>query len=419
MSTQVNAIEVKALKKSYKLYKKPSDRLREILHPFRKKYHTQFEALKEISFEIPRGQILGIIGKNGSGKSTLLKILTGILTPTSGSVMVNGKVSALLELGAGFNPELTGLQNIFLNGSLMGYSELEMSTKLNDILSFADIGEFVHQPVRMYSSGMFVRLAFAVAINVDPDILIVDEALSVGDIRFQQKCLRKIREFFERGKTVIFVGHDLGTIKNFCTHCIWLNEGSLIASGTPQNVTNDYTSFMVYGMTSDVKDSQVLDVGQWIDLSGFESFGDREALIEAVRIKDENGLTPALFMGGEQISLDLKISAKSFLANPILGFVVKDRLGRHIFGGNSYVNETPIESIPPGSHTYQINFKFPHITNGDYVLTLSLAQGDQEDHVQKHWIHDCFIFKVANPALKYHNGDGLVFSQGLSFLRTQ
>ncbi len=410
-----NAVEVKSLKKVYKLYKKPSDRLREALHPLRKSFHKNFEALKDLSFEIPRGEVLGIIGKNGSGKSTLLKIISGVLTPSSGSAEVKGNVAALLELGAGFNPDLTGVQNIFLNGSLMGYSENEMKARLGEILDFADIGDFVYQPVRMYSSGMFVRLAFAVAINVDPDILIVDEALSVGDIRFQQKCLRKIKDFFEKGKTVIFVGHDLSTINSFCTRCIWIDEGRLMASGVPQDVTKEYTSFMVYGMTSEIKASVVVQNNQWINVSRFESFGDREAVIEEIRIRDVNGLSPSLFLGGEDIEMDIRISASRKITNPILGFVVKDRLGRHIFGGNSFVNEARIDTIAPGVHNYVIAFNFPHITNGDYLLTLALAQGVQEDHVQKHWVHDCYIFKMCNPALKYRNGDGIVFEKGLTF----
>ncbi len=413
------AFKVDNLNKSYKLYKKPSDRLRETLNPFRKAYHTRFEALKDLSFEIPKGQVLGIIGKNGSGKSTLLKILTGVLTPTSGTCQRNGKIAALLELGAGFNPELTGIQNVFLNGSLMGFSEAEMNARLDDILNFADIGEFIHQPVKMYSSGMFVRLAFAVAINVDPDILIVDEALSVGDIRFQQKCLRKIQDFFQQGKTVIFVGHDLTTINTFCSWCMWINEGKIIAMGPPRDITKEYTSFMIYGMVSDSKEETKAPSVNWIDTEKFESFGDREAVISSFKIEDQNSGTPSLFMGGEKISIDLKITAINTVTDPIIGFVVTDRLGRACFGGNSYVNDTKLETIAKGEHTYRISFEFPHITNGDYLLTLSIAQGVQSEHVQKHWVHDCFIFKVGNPALKYRNGDGLVFNTGLNFQKIQ
>lgn len=411
MSNSNISISVKNVSKSYKLYKKPSDRLREVLHPFRKSYHIEFSALKDISFEIPKGQILGIVGKNGSGKSTLLKILTGILTPTTGQVHVDGRISALLELGAGFNPELTGMENIFLNGSLMGISEKEMLSKVADIIEFADIGEFIHQPVKMYSSGMFVRLAFAVAINVDPDILIIDEALSVGDIRFQQKCYRKIQDFFEKGKTVIFVGHDLSVINNFCSWCLWINEGQLMRSGPPKEVTKDYTSFMVYGMTSDVSSSVQSNNNQgWIETGSFESFGDMEATVQALRVQDQNGKCPEIYLGGESVSIDLRVNAQTTIDQPILGFVVKDRLGKSVFGSNNFVSDMFLSAIPKGNHIYRISFPFPHISNGEYLLTLAIAQGNQHDHIQKHWVHDCFVFKVANPALKYRNGDGLVLN---------
>ena len=212
------AIKVTNLSKVYKLYDKPADRLKESLHPLKKKYHKEFYALNDVSFEIKKGETVGIIGKNGAGKSTLLKIITGVLTPSGGHVHVNGRIASLLELGAGFNPEYTGVENIYLQGTLMGYTKEEMESKIQAILDFADIGDFVYQPVKSYSSGMFARLAFAVAINVEPDILIVDEALSVGDMRFQQKCYRKFREFQELKKTILFVTHDTGTIINYYTY---------------------------------------------------------------------------------------------------------------------------------------------------------------------------------------------------------
>ncbi|WP_442764367.1 ABC transporter ATP-binding protein, partial [Sulfurospirillum cavolei] len=219
------AIKVNHLTKVYKLYDNPIDRLKESLHPLKKQYHKEFYALNDVSFEIKKGETVGIIGKNGAGKSTLLKIITGVLTPTSGSVHVNGRIASLLELGAGFNPEYTGVENIYFQGSLMGYTREEVAEKVDEIIAFADIGDFVYQPVKMYSSGMYARLAFAVAINVDPDILIVDEALSVGDMRIQQKCYRKFREFQEANKTILFVTHDTSTIINYCSHTIWISDG--------------------------------------------------------------------------------------------------------------------------------------------------------------------------------------------------
>lgn len=226
-------IKVDSLSKVYKLYNSPVDRLKESLHPLRKKYHHDFYALKDVSFEITKGESVGIIGKNGSGKSTLLKILTGVITPTSGSVTVNGKVSALLELGAGFNPELTGIENVYFNGMLMGYTRQEMDERLDAVLSFADIGEFVFQPVKTYSSGMFVRLAFAVAVQVDPEILIIDEALSVGDVFFQQKCFRKMKELSDNNTTMLLVTHDMKSLLKMCDVSVLLRQGTVVKYGDP------------------------------------------------------------------------------------------------------------------------------------------------------------------------------------------
>lgn len=235
-----NAISARNLTKIYKLYNSPMDRLKEALNPIRRKYHHDFHALQDVNFEVKKGEMVGIIGKNGSGKSTLLKLITGVLTPTSGCVEVNGRISALLELGAGFNPELTGVENVYFNGTLMGYSKEEMDNKLDSILSFADIGEFVNQPVKAYSSGMFVRLAFAVAINVKPEILIVDEALSVGDALFRSKCLTVIDRFRKQGVTVLYVTHEIASIKSLCSRAIYLVKGHVAALGKAGEIADRY-----------------------------------------------------------------------------------------------------------------------------------------------------------------------------------
>lgn len=234
------AMAVKDVSKVYHLYNKPVDRLKESIHPFRKKYHQEHYALRNVSFELKRGETLGIIGKNGSGKSTLLKIITGVLTPTAGTVEVNGKIAALLELGAGFNMEFTGIENIYMNGTIMGYTKAEMDAKLDEIVAFADIGDYIYQPVKMYSSGMFARLAFAVNSNVNPDILIVDEALSVGDMFFQAKCMARMRVMMEQGTTVLFVSHDSNTIKSFCRKALWLNYGETLMYGDSAEVVSAY-----------------------------------------------------------------------------------------------------------------------------------------------------------------------------------
>ena len=237
-------IHVDNLSKIYKLYDNPLDRLKESLHPFRKKYHRDFYALNNINFEVNKGESIGIIGKNGSGKSTLLKILTGVLTPTSGSTWVNGKVSSLLELGAGFNPEMTGIENVYFNGTIMGFSKQEMDEKIGDVFAFADIGDFVYQPVKTYSSGMFVRLAFASAISVEPDILIIDEALSVGDIYFQQKCHARMEELINRGTTVIVVSHDMTSVEKYSDRVLLLDHGYCLFMGHPNEAVYRYYALL-------------------------------------------------------------------------------------------------------------------------------------------------------------------------------
>ena len=233
-------IEVHHLTKSYKIFANPVDRIKESLHPFHKRYSKDFFALRDITFTIHRGETLGIIGKNGAGKSTLLKILTGVLTPSGGDVQVKGRIASLLELGAGFNPDMTGIENIYLNGTIMGRSKEEMDEKLQAIIDFADIGEFIYQPVKSYSSGMFARLAFAVNVNIDPDILIVDEALSVGDAFFQQKCIFHMKQMQKRGATILFVSHAINTVKSFCTRCLYLKNGVLVADGPCDEVCDKY-----------------------------------------------------------------------------------------------------------------------------------------------------------------------------------
>ena len=256
MDGKMSAIKVENLSKVYKLYNKPVDRMKESLHPFRKRYHRDFYALNDVSFEIKKGETVGIIGKNGSGKSTLLKILTGVLTPTSGKVEVNGRVSALLELGAGFNPEFTGLENVYFNGSIMGYTREEMDAKIDDILSFADIGDFINQPVKMYSSGMFVRLAFSVATVVEPEILIVDEALAVGDSHFVNKCFHRINTMRNKGLTLLFVSHSAEAILTLCSRAFLLENGSCLYSGSAENVINKYNK--LYRAQSEVEE-QIID----------------------------------------------------------------------------------------------------------------------------------------------------------------
>jgi lipopolysaccharide transport system ATP-binding protein len=251
------AIKVENLTKVYHLYNKPQDRLKEALHPFRKSYHHDFYALNDVSFEVKKGETVGIIGKNGAGKSTLLKIITGVLTPSSGNVEVKGKIASLLELGAGFNPEMTGFENIYFNGTLMGFSKEEMDDKVENILEFANIGEFIDQPVKMYSSGMFARLAFSVAINVDADILIVDEALSVGDMLFQAKCIAKMTTLMEEGTTILFVSHDIHAVRALCNQGVYLEKGNVTFAGNAGDAVDLYIKNDQQASNQQLKSMQV------------------------------------------------------------------------------------------------------------------------------------------------------------------
>ena len=331
------AIKVDGLTKIYKLYDRPVDRLKESIHPMRKKYHRDFYALSNVSFEVFKGETLGIVGKNGSGKSTLLKMITGVLTPSYGDINVEGKISALLELGAGFNPEFTGIENIYLNGTIMGYSKAEMDGKFLDIISFADIGDFINQPVKMYSSGMFARLAFAVAINVEPDILIVDEALSVGDIRFQTKCFNKFKELREIGTTILYVGHDVSGIRNFCDRALWLNEGIVESMGDTLNVTAQYSEFMFSNITNSrgdlLQEEEILGhpgaEEKVEEINAINRWGSKEGMIKEIQLLNGNQLKKDIFELGEWIKVRIKAHIPKDIDLSALSFAisVKNSMG--------------------------------------------------------------------------------------------
>lgn len=397
------AIKVENLQKKYKLYNKPIDRLKEALNPFGRKYHHDFYALKNINFNINKGETVGIIGKNGSGKSTLLKLITGVLTPSEGKLTINGNVAALLELGAGFNPEYTGIENIYLNGTIMGFSKEEMDSKLEQILSFADIGEFVNQPVKIYSSGMFVRLAFALAINVEPDILIIDEALSVGDIKFQQKCYRKIEEFREN-KTILFVTHDMGAINKFCERVIWLNEGEIIEDGDPYEISKKYQAFMIDSKLSKyaVSDNQYNDSENDVETfdlmdTTLDVFGDKKAEIIGVGLFDlRTNRKCQIVTPGQKIKLLIKVRYNQELYNPIVGFTCKDRLGNIVTQSNSYVLYKNVDAKVGQTFCYCFQFTMPSLNDGEYTISPAVASGTQEEHTQHCWVHDALVFQVIN-----------------------
>lgn len=356
-------IKVNGVSKSYKLYEKQTDRIKEAWSLGRKKvYHTDCFALKDIHFEIRKGECVGIIGTNGSGKSTLLKIITGVLKPLCGTVEVKGKISALLELGTGFNMEYTGLKNIYLNGTMMGYSKREMDEKVQDIIDFAEIGEFIYQPVKTYSSGMFARLAFAVAINVDPDILIVDEALSVGDIFFQAKCYKKFNEFQDQGKTILFVSHDLGSVLKYCDKCILINKGQQIQMGDTPDVVNIYRKILVNQYkdeeekkTQEEPKENLVEFSEnrlWKDQLTLNphvvEYGNGKAEILDFGIFDSAHRATTSVFKGKEFSVEFKVLFKVYLKNPIFAFTIKDLKGTEITGTNTMLEQRNLEEGKEG-----------------------------------------------------------------------
>jgi teichoic acid transport system ATP-binding protein len=360
------AIKVQNLSKVYKLYDSPSDRFKEAFHPFRKQYHHDFYALHNINFNLKKGDTLGIIGKNGSGKSTLLKILTSVLTPTVGSVEVNGKVSALLELGTGFNPEFTGIENVYLSGTIMGYRRDEMDAKLDDILAFADIGEFVHQPVKMYSSGMYVRLAFAVAINVDPDILIVDEALAVGDMTFQKKCMERIDSFRDIGKTIVFCSHDMHTVSALCQRALWMHDGRIAEFGDRNNVISSYSSWM---SGSDDIDK----FGIQIDNPNITFENSHEVEIVSFKMYDNSNEERNVFYTGEDVYFEVEYNSKHGINNPTYSLLILRNNREPIaISKSTYFNNLQKEGFVNGIHKIRFVLKNIRFTAGKYYPGISI-----------------------------------------------
>jgi ABC-type polysaccharide/polyol phosphate transport system ATPase subunit len=397
------AIKVENLTKVYHLYDKPQDRLKEALNPFKKSYHHDFYAMEKVSFEIKKGETVGILGRNGAGKSTLLKMITGVLTPTSGSIEVNGKIASLLELGAGFNPEMTGIENIYLNGTLMGFTKEEMDKKIDNIIAFADIGEFIYQPAKMYSSGMYARLAFAVSINVEPDILIVDEALSVGDEKFQRKCYAKIENLAQDGCTILFVTHSTSLLESICTSGLLFVNGKLTAYGESKHVVETYRE-LLYGTNktaNSIQDnvSQITQVNKQskekylthIDISQEEGIK-----IHAVWIKDEhNNYDRTEFKPHEVIYLGLRISAYEDVEELMTGLRIKTLEGIEVFGGSSNYIQKNIKNITRGQ-TFDIEIKITlSLCNGAYFVTFAVADKENlEGMVYQDKQIDILDFKI-------------------------
>lgn len=385
------AISVQHLSKVYHLYDKPVDRLKESLGLTRKLLSKEFYALQDVSFDIYKGETIGIIGTNGSGKSTLLKIITGVLGKSEGNVEVDGRISALLELGAGFNMEYTGIENIYLNGTMMGYSKAEIAEKIPDILKFADIGDFVYQPVKTYSSGMFVRLAFAVNINIDPEILIVDEALSVGDVFFQTKCFKKFDEFKEQGKTILLVTHDLGSVLRYCDRAILINRGVKIQDGEPKEVIDTYKKILA-GLPLDEETSSQLkeeSLSSQLELNQDKlEYGNEKAVIHDFFIKDHHGTITNSIVKGDFFQIGIVFEFMEALPDPIIAFTIKDHKGNELTGTNTRVEQIDLQGLQPGQR-YIVTFEQQmNLQGGEYLLSFGCTGFEVDSLCVYHRLYD-------------------------------
>ena len=409
------AIRVEDVCKVYKLYDKPSDRLKDALGLVRKNHFKEHHALKHVSFEVKKGETIGIIGTNGSGKSTILKIITGVLSPTSGEVEIDGRISALLELGAGFNMEYTGIENVYLNGMMMGFSREEMDARLDDILKFADIGDFVHQPCKTYSSGMFVRLAFAVAINIDPEILIVDEALSVGDVFFQAKCYKKFEDFKAHGKTILFVSHDLSAISKYCDRAILLNQGVKLGEGSPKDMIDAYKQVLVGqyetpkagvdvpDLTADGDVRAALDkqkrkqeaARMGVNPETLE-YGTKQAEIVSYYITDKNDVQTTAILKGDEFTMHMKVKIGQDLPAPIFAFSIKNIKGVEITGTNTMFEKTFLESVKAGQGL-EITFRQKmRLQGGDYLISLGVTGYEKDTFKVYHRLYDVLNITVVS-----------------------
>ena len=395
------AISVQDVTKIYRLYDKPIDRLLEAMSITKKTYHKKFFALDKISFEIEKGTTVGIIGTNGSGKSTILKIITGVLNPSSGSVEVDGNISALLELGAGFNMDYTGIENIYMNGTMMGFSREEMEKKLPEILEFADIGDFVHHPVKTYYSGMFVRLAFALAINVEPEILIVDEALSVGDVFFQAKCYKKMEEIRQKGTTILMVTHDMGSVIKYCDKVILLNRGSFVAEGKAGEIVDLYKKILAnrFEIEEEVEEDKlpveanVANTGKLMKESlsinpSVTEYGDGRAKIYDLGLIDSKGEISNLLIKGEEFTIKERIRFFADIKQPIFTYTIKDKKGTELSGTNTMFELTDIEEVHAGD-SYDVEFRQKmNLQGGEYLISMSCTGFENGQHVVYHRLYD-------------------------------
>ena len=420
MSSDEIILSIRNIWKTFAIYEKPADRLKQmLLGRFGKKYFSEFHALKGVSFDVKKGECVGIIGRNGAGKSTLLQIITGTLQPTGGELAVHGRVAALLELGSGFNPEFTGRENVYMYATVLGLSREEVEEQYQNIIDFADIGDFIDQPVKTYSSGMMVRLAFAVVAHVSADVLIIDEALAVGDAFFQQKCMRFIRKFKEE-HTILFVSHDTGAVVNLCDRAVLLEKGMVKMIDSPKNVSEQYLKDF-YANSQEVESSEETpeeetkkeipddrydirrdlinhsrfrnDIEVFNFKSG-DSFGAGGAAIENVYFTDLENRPLSWVVGGEIVRLKIRARINQDMLRPIIGFTVKDHLGQWVLGDNTFITyqTTPVPVAAGQILEATFEFYMPTLRVGSYSIDCAIADGTQEEHVQHQWVHDAVAF---------------------------
>ena len=410
------AIQVAHLSKRYRIYDRPRDKLLDMLGFGKGSLHRDFWALEDVSFELESGQTLGIIGQNGSGKSTLLQILAGIMRQTRGDCFVNGKISALLELGSGFNPEFTGRENVFMNGAILGLDTREMQDRFDAIARFAEISDFMEQPVKTYSSGMFMRLAFAVAVNVDPDILLVDEALAVGDLIFQHRCMHRMNKLREAGKTIILVTHDLGAVTKFCDRALLLDAGRLLEDGKPDLVVQRYRALMFErerryrssdGDSGPSEDADALVAGGQVPVVRTipnidHRFGSGEATLLGVELINQQGDPTREVFGGQAVVIRVSAQFNKNVEQPILGYTLRDRLGIEISACNTSYSGRPLPAAHAGDiFTSDFHIPVPHLAAGSYSISPAVAKGTVLKHDMCDWIDNALVFSLRSAELVY------------------
>jgi lipopolysaccharide transport system ATP-binding protein len=424
MSSEI-VISVKNLTKNYETSAGPLRLLMHYLFPNTFKINKPYSAIHNISCTVNRGDVFGVIGRNGSGKSTLLQVIAGVVTPSSGSVVVDGRISTILELGSGFNPELTGRDNIYLYSAILGQDKNQVEKVISVIINFAEIDDFIDRPVKTYSSGMFVRLAFAVAIHVDADILIIDEALAVGDKYFSQKCMGFLREFSLRG-TIIFVTHDSDAVLSFCNKAMWIDKGIVRRLGSAKDVVEDYLAEMFNSKNNshsqilnkhdlhltDVRSKFINSSNLRNDIKNFQFdpgskwFGDKQVCISNVLIQDENSNILSYIVGGELVNIIVDIESEVGKNNIIVGFYIKNSRGENLFGDNTYMSYMDRPICLRSGEIGRVSFQFymPYLPVGDYTIAVAVASGTQDEHMQHHWIHDCIKLQ----SISSHVATGLI-----------